>query len=82
MKNRVITATAALWMQPVAAYVGPGAGLSLLAALWGLVIAIAAAIGFVVAWPLRRAWRACATTRRDDRVGQPARCAGAAVRGA
>lgn len=39
---------------PAAAYVGPGAGLSLLGALWGVVIAIGAAIGFVVLWPLRR----------------------------
>ena len=39
---------------PAAAYVGPGAGLSLLGALWGVVIAVGAAIGFVVLWPLRR----------------------------
>ncbi len=39
---------------PAAAYVGPGAGLSLLGALWGVVIAIGAAVGFVILWPLRR----------------------------
>lgn len=39
---------------PAAAYVGPGAGLSLLGALWGVVIAVGTAIGFVVLWPLRR----------------------------
>ena len=37
-----------------AAYVGPGAGLSLLGALWGLLLAVVAAIGFVILWPLRR----------------------------
>jgi membrane protein implicated in regulation of membrane protease activity len=37
-----------------AAYVGPGAGLSLLGALWGLLIALAAALFFVVMWPVRR----------------------------
>ncbi len=42
---------------PAAAYVGPGAGLSLLGALWGVVIAIGAAIGFVVLWPARRFFR-------------------------
>jgi len=36
------------------AYVGPGAGLSLLSALWGLLCAIGAALLFVVVWPLRR----------------------------
>ncbi|HKJ94162.1 MAG TPA: hypothetical protein VKA32_00865 [Gammaproteobacteria bacterium] len=42
---------------PAVAYVGPGAGLSLLGALWGLVLAVGAAIGFVVMWPLRQARR-------------------------
>jgi hypothetical protein len=36
------------------AYVGPGAGLSLLGALWGLLLAIGAALAFVILWPLRR----------------------------
>lgn len=36
------------------AYVGPGAGLSLLAALWGLVVAIGVAVIFFVMWPIRR----------------------------
>lgn len=39
------------------AYVGPGAGLSLLGALWGLVAAIGAALLFIVAWPFRRMFR-------------------------
>lgn len=56
----------ALWVQPTAAYVGPGAGLSLLGALWGLLLAIGAAVAYVVAWPLRRAWRARVARRRDE----------------
>lgn len=39
---------------PAHAYVGPGAGLSLLGALWALVAAVAAAVIFVIAWPIRR----------------------------
>lgn len=39
------------------AYVGPGAGLSLLGALWALIAAIGTAIAFVVAWPLRQLMR-------------------------
>lgn len=60
-----LCATAALWAQPAAAYVGPGAGLSLLGALWGLVIAVAVAVGFVIAWPVRRMLRARSSSRAD-----------------
>ena len=42
---------------PAAAYVGPGAGLSLLGAFWGLLLAVVAALGFVIFWPLRRLFR-------------------------
>jgi hypothetical protein len=41
----------------VYAYVGPGAGLSLLGALWALILAVATAIIFVFAWPIRRMLR-------------------------
>lgn len=39
---------------PAFAYVGPGAGLSLLGALWGLLAAVAAALAFVLFWPIKR----------------------------
>lgn len=39
---------------PAAAYVGPGAGLTLLGALWGLVAALVMTVGFIVLWPFRR----------------------------
>lgn len=41
---------------PAFAYVGPGAGLTLLGALWGLLAAVGAVLIFVIAWPLRQ-WR-------------------------
>lgn len=49
----------AMMLAPLAAqaYVGPGAGLSLLGALWGVIAAIGAALLFVVLWPLRRMMR-------------------------
>lgn len=37
-----------------AAYVGPGAGLGLLGALWALIAALGAALMFVLLWPVRR----------------------------
>jgi membrane protein implicated in regulation of membrane protease activity len=39
------------------AYVGPGAGLSLLGAFWGLLVAIFAALAFVIVYPVRRMMR-------------------------
>lgn len=39
---------------PAAAYIGPGAGLSLVAAFWALIATIGAALGFIILYPLRR----------------------------
>jgi hypothetical protein len=49
------------FMNAASAYVGPGAGLSLLGALWGLLAAIFAALAFVLMWPLRKMMK----SRRD-----------------
>lgn len=51
------------------AYVGPGAGLSMLGALWGLVIAVAVALGFVLLWPLRQ-YRRRLQAQRQAASGQ------------
>ncbi|MEZ5832815.1 MAG: hypothetical protein R3D05_16705 [Dongiaceae bacterium] len=59
---------------PAFAYVGPGAGLTLLGALWGLVLAVVMSIGFVVLWPFRRLLRRNkhANATRDGRdAGDP-----------
>jgi len=42
---------------PAMAYIGPGAGLSLLGALWGLLAAIGASLLFIIVWPFRRMMR-------------------------
>ena len=58
------------------AYVGPGAGLGLLAALWGLVAAVGVAVFYVVMWPIRRMRRRrkaeqIAATERSDGGAPP-----------
>jgi membrane protein implicated in regulation of membrane protease activity len=60
MKLLVIATTTALTLAatPAMAYVGPGAGLSLLGAFWGLLVAVLAALAFVVVYPIRRMMRA------------------------
>jgi membrane protein implicated in regulation of membrane protease activity len=59
----------ALAAGPAAAYIGPGAGLSLLGALWGVLAAIFVAVLFLVAWPLRRLLRRRRGRRPVDRPG-------------
>jgi membrane protein implicated in regulation of membrane protease activity len=61
---------------PALAYVGPGAGLSLLGALWAVAFAILAALAFVVIWPIRqmirrRSARPPARARRVDPPAGP-----------
>lgn len=72
--NRKLTALAALAAAglafataPAAAYIGPGAGLSLLGALWGVLAAVFVAVLFLAAWPLRRLLRRMRDGRSVDR---------------
>ena len=48
---------AVLAASPASAYVGPGAGLTLLGALWGLILAVVVSVGFILLWPIRRMMR-------------------------
>ena len=47
----------ALWSAPALAYIGPGAGITVLGALWGVLVAIVLAIGAVLFWPIRIMFR-------------------------
>lgn len=50
------------------AYIGPGAGISAIGALWAVVLALVFAIGGLVIWPLRammRRKKAAATTSEN-----------------
>jgi TRAP-type C4-dicarboxylate transport system permease small subunit len=43
--------------EPAWAYIGPGAGLSMLSAFWALLVAVFAALAFLILHPLRRYFR-------------------------
>ena len=47
------------------AYVGPGAGITLIGSVIGVLIAIVAAIGVVIAWPIRRMLKARKARAQD-----------------
>jgi hypothetical protein len=70
MTSIAVTVAALAWAlpAPAAAYVGPGAGLTLLGALWGMLVAIGAAAAFAIAWPVRRMLR----RRRERHEPAPA----------
>jgi hypothetical protein len=46
-----------LFAPPAFAYIGPGAGITVLGALWGVVVAIVLAVVAVILWPLRVVFR-------------------------
>jgi len=71
----ILTVIAALFFPGTAmAYVGPGAGLTLIGSLIGLVIAILTALGIILYWPVRtlirriRGKRASTATMESDNV--------------
>jgi membrane protein implicated in regulation of membrane protease activity len=59
--------------QDAFAYIGPGAGLSMLGAFWGLVVAVLAALSFLILWPLRRMFKKSSATAEVDSQDKPAR---------
>ena len=54
---RLAILLSALWLglhaAPAMAYIGPGAGITMLGALWGVIVAVFLAIGAVLFWPIR-----------------------------
>src|SRR4051794_10854659 len=67
---------------PALAYIGPGAGITMLGAIWGVIVAIALAIGAVIFYPIRVLLRrlrrqpaaaAPSTLAREEPVRDPAR---------
>ena len=54
------------------AYIGPGAGITMLGALWGVIVALALALGAVVWWPIRALRRKLARRAVDPSVAAEA----------
>lgn len=71
-RTLVLSLLATAAATPAWAYIGPGAGLSLLGAFGALIVAILAAVGFLVLWPLRRMRRqkAQAAARQREAASQ------------
>ena len=57
---------------PAMAYIGPGAGITMLGALWGVIVAVVLALAAVLFWPIRALMRrrkqapAATVSPRDD----------------
>jgi hypothetical protein len=49
----LVTVATLLASGTAVAYVGPGAGISVLGALWGLIVGIVMAVGVILFWPIR-----------------------------
>lgn len=58
-KTKLVLAIVSFALLPemAMAYVGPGAGISLLGALWGLIVGVVMALGIVLFWPIRMMMR-------------------------
>jgi hypothetical protein len=52
-----VASALSLFATPAFAYIGPGAGITVLGALWGVVVAIVLAVAAVLLWPLRVLFR-------------------------
>jgi len=47
------------------AYIGPGAGLSVLGSLWAVLVGIVLALFAILSWPIRILWRRLRGSRRS-----------------
>ena len=57
--TRLVVICLALFALPdiALAYIGPGAGITFIGALIGLVLAVLSAISYILFWPVRKVWR-------------------------
>ena len=72
MMRFLLLITALLLSSPVSAYIGPGAGISVLGSLLGIVVTIVVAIGAIVMWPLRKMLKKRRKSSAEATAGDPA----------
>ena len=51
--NFILAGLSLLFSGTAMAYVGPGAGISVLGALWGLIVGVVMALAVILFWPIR-----------------------------
>lgn len=61
----------ALIASPAAAYVGPGAGISVLGSLLGILATIFVAIGAILFWPIRKLMKRRKAKKESEVPGNP-----------
>ena len=61
----------ALIASPAAAYVGPGAGISVLGSLLGILATIFVAIGAILFWPIRKLMKRRKAKKEAEVPGNP-----------
>jgi hypothetical protein len=61
----------ALIASPAAAYVGPGAGISVLGSLLGILATIFVAIGAILFWPIRKLIKRRKAKKKTEVPGNP-----------
>jgi hypothetical protein len=61
-----------LLSSPAIAYIGPGAGISVLGSLLGILATIVVAIGAIIMWPLRKALKKRRAAKTADAEQAPA----------
>jgi len=61
----------ALIASPAAAYVGPGAGISVLGSLLGILATILVAIGAILFWPIRKLMKRRKVKKETEVPGNP-----------
>jgi membrane protein implicated in regulation of membrane protease activity len=61
----------ALITSPAAAYVGPGAGISVLGSLLGILATIFVAIGAILFWPIRKLIKRRKAKKETEAPGNP-----------
>jgi hypothetical protein len=61
----------ALFASPAAAYVGPGAGISVLGSLLGILATIFVAIGAILFWPIRKLMKRRKARKETEIPGNP-----------